>query len=181
MKRKDIGDRPSLAVRCRQLKRARLILSGLLLAALVSATAGAATVKPITDAELYRRANLIVHGVVTNSEVVADADSRPVTVSTILPIEILKGTLSGELSLHQLGGTLPDGQSLQFSGRPEYVPGQEVVVFAIARPEGGYQTAELLLGKFTVTQDAQKTYFAEPELKNSSAAVGVDVPPADLD
>ena len=69
-----------------------------------------------------------------------------------------------DLVLHQLGGTLPDGRFFKLWGRPEYQAGHEVIVFAIARPEGDYQTAELLLGKFEVQQDEQGRSFAVPSL-----------------
>ena len=66
--------------------------------------------------------------------------------------------------LHQLGGELPDGRFFKLWGRPEYEAGHEVVVFAIARPEGDYQTAELVLGKFEVQQDERGVSFAVPAL-----------------
>ena len=93
-----------------------------------------------------------------------DALGRPETVTRIAPLAVLKGRVAGDLVLHQLGGTLPDGRFFKLWGRPEYQPGHEVIVFAIARPEGDYQTAELLLGKFEVQQDEQGRSFAVPAL-----------------
>jgi hypothetical protein len=77
---------------------------------------------------------------------------------------VLKGHVSGALVLHQLGGELPDGRFFKLWGRPEYAAGHEVVVFAIARAEGDYQTAELVLGKFEVQQDQRGVSFAVPAL-----------------
>ena len=134
---------------------------------LLAAGAGlssATTIAPITDQELYARADAIVHGVVVSSTVGEDALGRPETVSRITPLAVLKGRVAGALVLHQLGGTLPDGRFFTLRGRPEYQPGHEVIVFAIARPEGDYQTAELLLGKFEVQQDEQGRSFAVPAL-----------------
>jgi hypothetical protein len=53
------------------------------------------------------------------------------------------------------------------SGRPEYAPGEEVLVFAIGREEGEFQTAEMLLGKFGVERDESGRLFAVPALVRS--------------
>ena len=124
----------------------------------------ATSVIPISDAELYHRADVIVHGIVLSSDVTADDLGRPETVTVIEPMAVLKGRLAGSLVLHQLGGTLPDGRFFKMWGRPEYAPGREVVVFAIARPQGEYQTAEMLLGKFEVWHDETGNLFAVPDL-----------------
>lgn len=124
----------------------------------------ATSVIPISDAELYQRADVIVHGVVLSSDVTVDDMGTPETVTVIEPMAVLKGRLAGSLVLHQLGGTLPDGRFFKLWGRPEYAPGQEVVIFAIARSQGEYQTAELLLGKFEVWQDETGNLFAVPDL-----------------
>ena len=70
----------------------------------------ATSVIPISNAELYRRADVIVHGVVLSSDVTADDQGMPETVTVIEPMSVLKGRLAGSLVLHQLGGTLPDGR-----------------------------------------------------------------------
>lgn len=128
----------------------------------------ATSIIPISDQGLYRRADVIVHGIVVSSDVTVDEAGRPETLSVIEPLSVLKGRLSGSLVLHQLGGTLPDGRFLKLWGRPEYVPGREVIVFAIARPEGEYQTAEMLLGKFEIWRDQSGNRFALSDL-----AVGI--------
>ncbi len=124
----------------------------------------ATSIIPITDQELHRRADVVVHGIVVSSDVTVDDVGRPETLTVIEPLSVLKGQLSGSLILHQLGGTLPDGRFLKLWGRPEYLPGREVIVFAIARPEGDYQTAEMLLGKFEVWRDEAGNQFAMPDL-----------------
>ena len=126
--------------------------------------APATTIIPIGDSELYRRADLIVYGIVVSSETVEDPAGQPDTVTTIRPVRVAKGWLEGDLTIHQAGGVLPDGRFFKLWGRPEYTPGHEVVVFAIARPEGDYQTAEMLLGKFEVESDESGRLFAVPEL-----------------
>jgi hypothetical protein len=123
----------------------------------------ATTIVPISTAELAARADAIVRGVVVSTSVETDAEGRPETVSVIEPLEVVKGVVPGALVLRQLGGRLPDGTFFQLWGRPEYVPGREVVVFAIGRPDGGWQTAELLLGKFSVEHDEKGSLFAVPE------------------
>src|SRR6185369_11539821 len=138
-----------------------LVIGALALAARpVSAT----SIVPVTAGELVARADVIVHGVVVGSHVGEDALGRPETVTIITPFAVLKGHVSGALVLHQLGGELPDGRFFKRWGRPEYAAGREVIVFAIARAEGDYQTAELVLGKFEVQQDERGVSFAVPAL-----------------
>ena len=124
----------------------------------------ATSVIPISDAELYRRADVVVYGIIVSSDVTVDDTGRPETLTFIEPLSVLKGRLSGPLVLHQAGGTLPDGRFFKLWGRPEYVPGREVVVFAIARARGEYETAEMMLGKFEVWQDETGDRFAVPDL-----------------
>lgn len=128
---------------------------------------------PISDRELHARADVVVHGVVVSSLTIEDSLGRPETVTVIEPLEVLKGRVPGTLTLRQLGGELPDGRFLKLWGRPEYQAGHEVVVFAIARPEGDYQTAELLLGKFEVALDERGIAFAVPSLATQAADVTV--------
>jgi hypothetical protein len=124
----------------------------------------ATSIVPMRDRELRARADVIVRGVVETSDVTVDDSGRPETLTVIRPLEVMKGELRGDLVIHQAGGTLPDGRFFRLWGRPEYEPGEEVVVFAIARAEGGFQTAEMLLGKFTVREDGTGRRFAVPEL-----------------
>ena len=132
--------------------------------ALSAGPVSATSIVPVTARELVARADVIVHGVVVANQVGEDALGRPETITVITPLEVLKGHVSGALVLHQLGGELPDGRFFKLWGRPEYEVGREVVVFAIARAEGGYQTAELILGKFEVQQDGRGVRFAVPGL-----------------
>jgi hypothetical protein len=158
----------------RRSKRIGVSIAVCLLLSIFPAALRATSVVPITDSELHRRADVVVYGIVQSSEVTVDDQGRPETLTFIAPISVLKGGLSGSLVLHQLGGTLPDGRFLKMWGRPEYVPGREVVVFAIARPEGEYQTAEMMLGKFEVREDATGARFAVPDFAIGSRE-GLDV------
>ncbi|HYK41080.1 MAG TPA: IPT/TIG domain-containing protein [Thermoanaerobaculia bacterium] len=155
-------------------KRLRAGIVVCLLLSIFPASLPATSVVPIRDSDLRARADVVVYGIVQSSEVTVDEQGRPETLTFIEPISVLKGTLSGSLVLHQLGGILPDGRYLKMWGRPEYVPGREVVVFAIARPEGEYQTAEMMLGKFEVRQDSTGARFAVPDLTIGSRS-GLDV------
>ena len=149
--------------------------TGALALALLVFSAGlsAMTVIPIRDGELYRRADVVVHGIVVSSDTVATEDGRPETVTVIRPLRVLKGQLAGYLVLHQLGGVLRGGTGLRLYGRPEYTVGEEVVVFAIEREEGDFQTAEMLLGKFPIERDDAGRLFAVPAL--AAAREGVQV------
>jgi hypothetical protein len=144
-------------------------------ACLLAAGAAATSVIPITDQELYRRADVVVHGVVVSSDATVDEAGRPETLTVIEPISILKGSLSGPLVIHQLGAELPDGRALKMWGRPEYAPGTEVVVFALSRAAGEFATAEMLLGKFRVLRDEAGVRFAVPELSASTNGAGVEI------
>jgi hypothetical protein len=147
-----------------------------LLAALASPALFATTIVPIPTGELAARADAIVHGVVVSTAVESDADGRPETVSVIAPLEVVKGSVPEALVLRQAGGRLPDGTFFQLWGRPEYEPGREVVVFAIERPDGGWQTAELLLGKFTVEADEEGALFAVPDAAMPRPGVTIRLP-----
>ncbi len=159
-------------------KRVASRLSFLLFGAVVllGRVALATSVIPLTDRELHARADVVVHGVVVSSDVTVDSQGRPETLTIVEPLEVLKGSLAGSLVLHQLGGELPDGTFFKMWGRPEYLPGREVVVFAVARSSGEYETAEMLLGKFEVQQDEAGHRFAVSDLA-AGVRPGVDVLP----
>jgi hypothetical protein len=127
---------------------------------MLSGAAAGTTVAPATDASLFERSDVVLRGIVLASGVSEGLDGSPYTGIEIRPVEIFKGGLAGNLMLHQAGGTLPDGRFFRLWGSPEYVPGAEVIVFAIARPEGGFQTAEMLLGKFDISRDEKGSLFA---------------------
>jgi hypothetical protein len=141
---------------------------------LVCGSLRATSIIPIGDRELYLRSDVVVHGVVVSSTAQADRLGRPETVTRIQPLEIVKGRLRGPLVIHQTGGVLPDGRFFHLWGRPEYREGSEVVVFAIARRDGDFETAEMLLGKFEVWKDGMSRRFAVPDFA-LAAHPGVDV------
>lgn len=136
--------------------------------AAVAPTLGAATYIPMSDGQLSRRASVIVHGVVWSAQVVQDARGDPYTVTTIRPLEVVKGHLEGDLVLRHLGGMLADGRGLVVSGSPKYRVGREVIVFAEPRKDGDYRTLELALGKFEVWRDSVDQRFALPAVPMAS-------------
>jgi hypothetical protein len=75
--------------------------------ALAAGPVSATSIVPVTARELVARADVIVYGVVVSSHVGEDALGRPETITSITPLEVLKGHVSGVLVLHQLGGELP--------------------------------------------------------------------------
>jgi hypothetical protein len=160
------------------LSRGRFWIVAIGLAVVMGGSVSATSVIPIADAELYRRADLVVRGVVLSSDTVSAEDGWPETITVIRPIRAWKGALSENLVLHQAGGVLPDGRFFKLWGRPDYGVGDEVIVFAIRRPEGDFQTAEMLLGKFAVSSDDAGRLFAVPELTiGEHPGVVVHVPP----
>jgi hypothetical protein len=149
------------------------------LALLLGAGARASTFIPISDSELYRRADLVVHALVLGNEVVEGPSGDPETRTTLAPLRFLKGGPEGRIVLRQLGGELPDGRGFLLWGRPEYVPGGEVLVFAIRNADGSLQTAELMLGKFEIWTDANGDLFAVPDIARG-VHEGVTVQPDEV-
>ena len=127
-----------------------------------------ATFIPMRDREIFARSEVVVHGIVMSSDVVA-GERWPETVTVIRPLRVLKGQLQGSLVLHQVGGRLSEGFVYHLPGRPEYTLGEEVVVFAIGRDEGDFQTAEMVLGKFAVERDESGVLYAVPGLSRAGS------------
>jgi hypothetical protein len=146
-----------------QRRLARVLLGWFLLVLGGVSTLAATTFIPIRDPDLYRLSDVVVHGIVVSSDVI-EGDRGPETVTVLKPLRILKGSISGSLVLRQPGGFLPDGRLRRIAGRPEYVAGEEVIVFAGLRSDGSYQTTEMLLGKFSVAKDEAGRLFAVPGL-----------------
>jgi len=146
------------------------ILSFLLFLTLVFlATAlPATTLLPLSDQKLRARSTVIIEGVVLRVDPYESSRGLPETQATIRPIQVLKGRLSGDLVVRDRGGLLPDGRWLKIFGRPEYVVGRRVVVFAVPHPDGEYQTAEFTLGKFEVWRDSSGRRFLARDLLTRS-------------
>ena len=124
-------------------------LAGLLIGGITVERGSATTVIPIADHDLQDRADAIVHGVVISSWVEESAAGQPITVSVIAPIETVKGG-SPATSCSGNSGEAPGWPVSEYLGQPAFSRGDQVVVFAVERPDGDHQTAELLMGKFDV-------------------------------
>jgi hypothetical protein len=109
-------------------------------------TLPATTLLPLSDGDLKGRATVIVEGVVLRVDPFESSRGFPETQTTIRVLEVFKGRLSGDLVVRDRGGVLPDGRWLKIYGRPDYVVGRRVIVFAIPHPDGEHQTAEFTLG-----------------------------------
>ena len=129
-----------------------------------TATLPATTLLPLSDADLKARSTVIVEGIVLRVDPFESSRGLPETQATIRVLQLFKGRLAGDLVVRDRGGVLPDGRWLQIYGRPDYVVGRRVVVFAIPHPDGEYQTAEFTLGKFEVWKDESGRRFLARDL-----------------
>src|SRR5262249_19734471 len=91
---------PSPTVRMRLARRLSWCLAACLAVA-VPRPAPATSLIPLEDRELYRRADVVGHGVVVSSTVLADEAGRPQTVSVVQRVGLCYGDLAGKLVLPQ--------------------------------------------------------------------------------
>jgi PKD repeat protein len=140
------------------------VLSLLLLATRLPAT----TLLPLSDQDLRARSTVIVEGVVLRVEPFESSRGFPETQTTIRVTQTFKGRIPGDLVVRDRGGVLPDGRWLKMFGRPDYVVGRRVLVFAVPHPDGQFQTAEFTLGKFEIWKDAAGRRFLARDLVTRS-------------
>jgi PKD repeat protein len=145
-----------------------LVLASVVLLLLLATALPATTLLPLSDRELRARSTVIVEGVVMRIDPFESSRGFPETQTTIRPIQTFKGRLAGELVVRDRGGVLPDGRWLKVFGRPDYVIGRRVLVFAVPHPDGEYQTAEFTLGKFEVWKDSAGRRFLARDLLTRS-------------
>jgi hypothetical protein len=127
--------------------------------AAITAPVSAASVRT-SDRGLYAMADVVVHGIVISAEVQTLPNGSPQTVSVIEPLEVLKGGLPGSLIIREEGAIASDGTGFDLASPPDFVPGREVVVFALSRPQGDFQTMFGRSGKFEVWKDQSGAPFA---------------------
>lgn len=138
----------------------------------LASDAAATTLLPISDGELRARSRVVVEGVVLRVEARRNRRGVPETETTIRVERVFKGARRETLLVRDRGGELPDGSGLEIFGRPDYVVGRRVVVFAIPHPEGDWQTAEFTLGKFEIWRDRSgRRYLARDLLTRSMEGV----------
>lgn len=129
-----------------------------------ASTLPATTLLPLSDADLKARSTVIVEGVVVRVDPFESSRGLPETQTTIRVLRLFKGRLTGDLLVRDRGGVLPGGRWLKIYGRPDYVVGRRVIVFAIPHPDGEHQTAEFTLGKFEVWKDGAGKRFLARDL-----------------
>ncbi|MBC8647368.1 MAG: hypothetical protein H7X85_09415 [Thermoanaerobaculia bacterium] len=142
----------------------RPFLLTLLLALYWAPGAGATTIFTLPDGDLHARSRVIVEGTVVSVAPRENRDGFPETETTIAVTRTFRGAPRARLRLRDLGGRLVDGRWLKIWGRPDYVVGRRVIVFAVPHPEGEFQTAELTLGKFEIWKDSAGRRFLARDL-----------------
>ena len=109
--------------------------------------ASATTIILPTDEQLIAKSPVIATGTIVRSNAVLIGDK--VWTETILSIDrAFKGTIDGEISIREIGGTIDDQVTKAFGG-PEYTPGERVLAFLTPTPRGDFQTVDLYVGKFS--------------------------------
>ena len=125
---------------------------------------GAATYLPISDAELARKAPVIVRASVVARETLLEwhkGESLPFTIVTLQRLESLKGSAPETLTLRLAGGRVGD-VAWWVPGTPVFSPGQEVVLMLAPHPghPGVFRPTELGLSRFDLVSDAAGRKFA---------------------
>ena len=117
---------------------------------LTGSAAMATTIVMPTDDQLITKSPVIVEGTVVSTAPVAKDNA--IWTETILNVDrAIKGNVSGQLTIRELGGEL-DGRITKIFGSPEYTAGEHVLVFLTPTPRNDYQTTDLFVGKFTEDQ-----------------------------
>jgi len=136
------------------MKVRRLSLLFVALLALCSfAIVQGASVEKLTLSQLAMSAKSIVVGKITNVSYFDAADRSTIYTRITMDVsESLKGTQSGTINFTQLGGVVGD-RRVTVSGFPQFVVGQELVLFLNDDPSGTIATVGLGQGKFNVLTD----------------------------
>ena len=144
---------------------ARLSSSAAALLAVSGAFAflSAATYLPLPDADLARRAPVVVRARVVSSEVrrgAADGEVR--TATTLFVLESIRGgalAAGDTFTLELPGGRLGDLAS-SYPGTPEFQAGSETVLFLAPRGSGEFSLTEFGMSKFDIAADRSGRTFA---------------------
>lgn len=135
----------------------RAVLPFLLLLAL-AAPARATVVLEVGLDEMSRSSDVIFHGTVTRTDVVAlqGQATRLVTDITFSVAEVVKGRALAPdptFTLRLIGGAR-NGLELRIPGMPRFTPGDEVLLF-LERTDDGFALTGLSQGRFEVTRDPE--------------------------
>ena len=113
----------------------------------MAGAAMATTIVVPTDDQLIAKSPVIVEGTVISSTPIARGSA--IWTETILAVDrSIKGNVSGELTIREIGGEL-DGRITKIFGTPEYTVGERVLTFLTPTVRGDYQTTDLFIGKFS--------------------------------
>jgi hypothetical protein len=144
-----------------------------LFALLLITSARATIMTPLPVEDLSQRADLILHGTITNKVCLQDDAGRIYTRLDLAVTEVWKGELAtNHFRLIQWGGTL-NGITTVVGGEAVYEIGEEVVSFIRVTAPGEGLSIGLAQGKFNIWRDRNGTTFAhslfhgeprEPEL-----------------
>lgn len=114
---------------------------------LIASVASATTIVLPNDAQLVAKSPVIVEGTIVSTTPVQRGDA--IWTETKLAVDrSIKGNVSGEITIREIGGQLGDRITKIF-GAPEYTTGERVLVFLTPSPRGDYQTTDLFVGKFS--------------------------------
>lgn len=125
--------------------RSLLLASAL---ALLAVPAGATTYQMISDQALADQSPVSVQGRIVGVES-APVSGRPSTDYLVEVERVLKGDLPGSTVVVRVpGGVGSNGLGLKIWGAPEFVEGEEAVLFLAPAQDGTYRLVHLMLGAF---------------------------------
>ena len=102
----------------------------LLVVASTLLSAHATTVRPLALDEMTATAATIFHGKCIGNETLREPGTKLIVTRTTFTVEeVMKGSPGTTLTIKQVGGTLPNGDSMQIEGVPTYSVGENYVLF----------------------------------------------------
>ncbi len=121
-----------------------------------SAASFATTFVLMDEPSLVDSSDVIVLGTVREIRSTTTAADAPIyTYIRVEPRTLFKGTLDdGWVEIRQLGGQVEDRTEWVF-GSPQFVTGEEVLLFLVATADGSLQTNSLAMGKYAIRRSAQ--------------------------
>jgi hypothetical protein len=159
---------------CRRVRSGGLLagLAALILLAALS-PAGATTIRRIDLPELIASANRIVHARAVENVVFWDDEGlRIYTDTTFEVLAEAKGAGPSTLTLNLLGGRI-DPLEMTVEGTPVFTPGEEVVLFALDRPDGKSNLVGFTQGVRRVSQET----VTSPDGRSSLRKIAVSEVP----
>ncbi len=122
-----------------------------LLSVFVVNAAMALTVEKVSLQRMTQDSRLVVHGKILSSYSQWEGNNI-FTYTTVRVVESLKGDASQTVIVKQVGGTVGE-QTSEITGTPKLVRNEEVILF-LTEWKGHYWIHSIVLGMFTVTEDA---------------------------